>query len=336
MNQERISACLSPIFAGTVNKTSGTHPVTLSLPKSLRKHNRLSPRNFVEPSTHKRRPKPLEAAKRALKDLYYHPYSLPIGKIFYNKDKVNKSGSYHQMRSERRENISSRVGAFLFHYLNLETMMIGWIADNNFIHPGIEFICKKLGASYREVKAALQVYVKNGYLEITERKHLQPNGTYRSDTATIKVNPMFFHDLDISDDYICAEYQKYVENEKRIEENKRKHAEIEQKKKEYIETIKQNKVKAKQQKQGYIKSVQKLYMDYKDGLALTVEEMDRLRKEHPGIDRIRQSNTPAYIDYTGCSAAQMRAPAEQKPSAVGEHYMAQILRNLHISKKPPS
>lgn len=307
MFKGRNPACLSLILAGGQDKTSGKHPMSEIITVSdmgkqsqkygKRAHNRLKPK-VLSFNGHKRRPHPIEEAKRRCENLYNSPASRPMGKMFFNSSRFNKSGSFRQMRSEMRENIKL-VKQCLFEHLCLTTMQFGQIIPGSFNHFGIYFICKKTDLSYSTVHRVLTVLENSGYITVKERREKKPDGTFRSIPAIIYAHPSIFHDLDMSDDDICRESQKYLEAIRRDEERQRKFAEYQRKKEERITQIKNERALAKKQ------------------------------KSYPEPTHSYGS----YTDYTG-SAQRDYANHQKTISSEGSIHLKSILSKLGI-KKPP-
>jgi hypothetical protein len=301
------------------------------LPKQRKKciHNALFPKMANITATHKRRPHIIEQAKTNLLNSYTHTLGLEIGRIHYHQDKnrTRVNNAFRKRRSQIRESLSHKAGLIILHYCNLAKMQLGMLVDGKFRNFGIEFIMEKTGLSYSRIRSALAVYENYHYVTITENKHLQPDGTYRSTNATITVHKNFFLDLGVDE----KEFDVFRDNKLGIDRK----AEIYAKAHEYIVTQREVKKSTKAKAKKEFKSIGELLRRSRSGDKLTQEESDELEKEYPGYKRNHNQGSVSYRDYTGC-AGNREMFNEPKPasSEVASYHLKEILANLRL--KPPS
>lgn len=190
-------------------------------------HCRENPRLFKQPLQHKNRPPIFKAATTNLMKAYFDPLSFDIGHIFWHKDKANKDGSYRKVRSERCEALTTRIGHCIIHHVNLATMTLGYFNKHlkSFVYYDYEYIEKVTGCSYSAVERTMRHLIKLGYIEVSQRKEKQPDGSWKSLSPIIKINSRFFLDLNIDQKIIAF----YVEQSKKDLEKEKQKAEQKQK-----------------------------------------------------------------------------------------------------------
>lgn len=230
-----------------------------------------SPKVFQEPPHHKKRPRLTIAGRKALRKTFYNPYAQYTGRLSFHTHKINHDGSLRKIRSTKREAITHFVGEALLHFLNIDTMTVGYKIGDRFVLVGITRLAKYAQASYKQTRDALKIYEREGYISIDQEKYKQRDGKCRNRSAKIAVSRKLFHDLGFDDFDIdfykseekAAEMRKIAE-QKRLTYNKQARIEV-----------KQNKVDRKTQ----------LTDEYKD-------------QEMPGWRRGRFHEAPAYIEYS--------------------------------------
>lgn len=252
-------------------------------------HVPFSPTITEFPKHHKRRFPVLEQAKANMLTAYHHSMRLPIGKMFYDSNKLNKDSSYRQRRSESREALTCRIGQVILHCVNLANMALGKILPSGVFSPyGLEYIAKLANTTKQRVKRALDIFIEFGYVTLLERKYMTANGLFRSEMPIITVHPSLFSDLEISSSDL-AKHQKKQDDQATREQ-------LAQKGKQAQQTKKASKKVAKKA----MKQIKELLTLAQSGKSLTKEEKEYLDREMPGYKRVK---APAgrYRDFTGCS-----------------------------------
>ena len=126
-------------------------------------HNPGSPKNYLRPQNHQKRPPYLERAISQTSNAYYFPKKLLTRLNFQDQQ---------QKRSERRE-ACCVVMQTLLHYLELETLTVGYFKnDGVFFHPDIDDIANIAGIKPMRVKRALWDLSRAGYIKVTAREKL--------------------------------------------------------------------------------------------------------------------------------------------------------------------
>jgi hypothetical protein len=160
-------------------------------------HNPLLPRHYSPPIDHKRRKPFLEKAGARIGEAFDEILKYDIAHLFYHSDKIKKSGGYRQVRSDKREALTTRVGRCILHHVNLGAMVLGFfvVKRNDFHYFDYSYIAKEVGASLSQVKRAMATYIKAGYIEVEQRKVRGFDGKAKSIAPIIRVNERLLIDL---------------------------------------------------------------------------------------------------------------------------------------------
>jgi hypothetical protein len=227
----------------------------------------------------KRRPFTLEESKRRLINSFLYPLQYEIGQMYYNQKKKNPKSGFRKRRSEIRSSVTLRVGQVILHYTNLVRMEVG-ISDpktQTFKNFGINFIHEKTNndpnnpISLWQVREAIRLFEKYGYIRIEERKILQPNGTYRSRPSVIMVNEKLFLDIGFTKEDLNLKQNLVQRDECRdqLEAKNRQRLAFERATKKTVKKCMKS-----------MRDLMKANPSY-----LSKEEKDLLKKEMPGYDR---------------------------------------------------
>lgn len=259
-------------------------------------HDKMNPISFIAPTMHKRRPPLIEKAKRMLSGLYADPLSLDAGRLSFNPEKENRRGGYRKIRSEKRELTLNFAGQAMLHYLDLNTLQLGWKTDKgNFIDIGFDTLNKKINeslsfnqphrkVSYESLRRAINIFESCGYIQIERVRIRLPNGEYRSLPSRIKVNEIFFEHLGID--------KEFINKSIRSEERRNNSIILNQKAKEYNKDARISKKVGKQA----IRKMKDLLNAARAGKPLNQDERALLDVEYPGLLRRRDPET-LYPDF---------------------------------------
>lgn len=161
-------------------------------------HDKMLPRGFLRPATHKGRPFLLEEAIAALDHFYYHPLAYLKNLLtFMPSPTANDSLRARFKRSERREAIKVVAEAILY-YLDIETLTLGFKTLSGWWAPTLEKLADIAGIPVQRAKRALHDLAKAGYLKITRHRLRQGQGVYRAKPSIRQIMPSFFADLGIA------------------------------------------------------------------------------------------------------------------------------------------
>jgi hypothetical protein len=283
-------------------------------------HVPFSPTIAEIPSYHKKRFPVLEQAKANMLFAYDNPMRFPIGRMFYNDESFNKDGSYRQRRSEIRESITYRIGQVILHSVNLLNMALGTVLPSGAFHAyGIEYIANIAKTTKKRVKRALALFSDFGYITLTERRYMTPNGLFRSYTPLISVHPSLFSDLEISLDDLAVHQKK--------QDAKAKHEQLIQKGKDAHQAKRASKKAGKKA----MKQIKELLSQTKNGKSLTKDEKEYLDREMPGHERTNQP-VGRYRDLTGCSKNKSATTAQDAP-APASNFFSQLAATIAAKLK---
>jgi hypothetical protein len=188
-------------------------------------HNPYSPRFYNRPDNHQRRPSLLEQTIEKLKDIYHWPKRLlkQINQLHPNNRKK---------RSERREAIIS-VAQVLLHYLELETLHVGFYTqEGEFISLDLAYIAKKAGVSFIRAKRAVTDLVKSGYIKLSRQFNKKADGTFAGKASIREINVTFFIDLGMDMQRLF-----FIREWKRKKQEKVLHKQASKKLKEIIKSV---------------------------------------------------------------------------------------------------
>ena len=146
-----------------------------------------------------------------------------IDKILASGDnrKKRRDGKHRKTRSERRDAIAM-VTAYFLSQLNLMKLQVGTVPYSDFnglLAETYEQIAGKLAMSQIRVKRACQHLKNAGYITISPRRIKQPDGSYKSLGAIIRVQDCIFGLLGISKEWLERarqhQYQKWKKERNR-------------------------------------------------------------------------------------------------------------------------
>lgn len=180
-------------FDGSASTYGDTNPLA-AIVSVNRNHNQGS---YNPPNHHKRRIPFLEKAKTLIEDALNNPFDYDIGHLFWHRDKFNKRGGRRKVRSERRRSMTLRIGQFIMHHVNLATLSMGYYVQGKFVSYGYESMAKAIGINLSEVKRTMAHFINAGYVRVEQRKKMNPDGSYESQTPLIHISKQLFIDLGI-------------------------------------------------------------------------------------------------------------------------------------------
>jgi hypothetical protein len=125
-------------------------------------HDKESPRFFIPPPEHGRRPSVIHIAQKNIEKFYEKPKKW-LNSLVYARE------SWRQERSEARES-DSAVMQVLLHYVELASLRVGVPAeDNGFQSLDLEYIAEKAGVSLKRAARSISRFKAAGYLEVHKR-----------------------------------------------------------------------------------------------------------------------------------------------------------------------
>ncbi len=174
---------------------------------------------YIPPAHHKRRIPFLEKAGQLITDALNNPFDYDIGHIFWHKDKINKCGGYRKVRSEQRRSLTLKVGRFIIHHVNLATQSLGHFVreKNDFHYYDYAYIAKMTKMNLCQLKRTMARFIREGYISIEQRRKRLIDGTYRSLSPIIRINPSLFIDLGFDEKQVMFHIelgQKKLDKEK--------------------------------------------------------------------------------------------------------------------------
>jgi hypothetical protein len=154
-----------------------------------------APRFYCRPAHHKSRPSLLEEAIEKLTAGYKRPKRF-LRKLF----DLHPKGRLK--RSERREAIAS-VSQVLLHYLELETLQVGFYTlPNVFVSLDLKYIAKQAGLSLLRARRAINDLVKAGYVKLLRQFNKNEEGQFKGLASIRELTASFFSDLGIDSHHL--------------------------------------------------------------------------------------------------------------------------------------
>lgn len=166
-------------FGGHVNKRLG-----LDRKGNWCGHDPNSPRFFLQPDSHKPRPKILVWAGEAWSRFYNLPGS-------YFQEIRSHRVSKRRQRSEAREALAS-IAQALLHYAELASLRVGVPHETEgFKSLPIEFLAKKAGLGLKRAERAIGLLKRAGYIKLIERFDIKDE-RFIGLAAVKSLTPAFF------------------------------------------------------------------------------------------------------------------------------------------------
>jgi uncharacterized protein YoxC len=204
-------------------------------------HNPQNPRIFK--TNDKLRYHSIEQAKRNLFDSYLNPFKYQFGELFFHKDKKGR-----KVRSEQCESLATRVGAVLWHYMDLITFQFGMFKNNNQFHYyDYGLIQQKLGASESQVRRTMERLQDTGYVTVIPIREIKTGKDnikrWKTTDVIITLTDKFISAMGLNTERLLTDrgraLDKYNERQTRIDKKKEKLDRMSQAIKRQLEPVKE-------------------------------------------------------------------------------------------------